>query len=360
MNGRFTTVLLTILPLALAGCDSEGEAAAPVKPRPVMSVVAASRPVHDLRLAGVVEARIQADLGFRVLGRIMRRDVNVGDSVTKGQVIASIDPLALELAVKSGEADLSSAEAQLVNASVIEQRQRKLAAINSASQAALESAEQANASATAEVAKARANLDKARDQLGYAWLEAEFDGVVTGTSVEVGQVVSAGQTAITIARPDLRDVVVDVPEDEISGLTKGLPFTVMLQLDPSIRTTGMVREIAPESDATTRTRRVKITLDSPPEAFRLGSVVSVVPATQGAPVISLPEAAILREGAKASVWIVDPDKKTVAKRSVTIEAGNGASIAILSGLKEGDRVAVAGVNRLAEGQQVRIEQERNQ
>jgi len=357
MNWRALTLLSVGVPLVLSGCDDKKDEAPP-KIRPVISVIVAPQPASSLQLAGIVQARIQAELGFRVLGRITRRDVSVGDLVTKGQEVAAIDPLALELAVRSGKADLSNAQAQLANASTVETRQRTLSATNSVSEAAYEAAQQARDSAAATVAKAEANLAKAVEQLGYAQLKAEFDGVVTATSVEVGQVVSAGQTAITVARPDLRDVVVDVPEDGMDGLAVGSPFEAQLQLDPSIHTQGNVREIAPEADATTRTRRMKITLNNPPDAFRLGSIVAAKATTDASPTIALPGTALLREGDTISVWLVDPNTKTVSKRPVTISGdGNAARVVIASGLTAGERVAVAGANRLKDGQKVRVDQE---
>ena len=200
------SLFLLLSAMALSSCQEKQEAAAEA-PRPVLSVVVEEKSADALQLTGTVESRIQTDLGFRVLGRIIARNVDVADLVKKGDVVASIDPLALELSVKSAQSDLSNAEAQLANAVTTEQRQRVLAEARSGTEAALEEAQQATRTANASVAKARANLDKAEEQLGYAQLHAEFDGVVTATSGEIGQVVSAGQTVVTIARPEVRDVV---------------------------------------------------------------------------------------------------------------------------------------------------------
>jgi RND family efflux transporter MFP subunit len=285
--------------------------------------------------------------------------VGVGDILTKGQVIAAIDPLSLELAVRSSRADLSNSQAQLANASTTAERQQALADAKSGSEAALETAQQAQKTASASVAKAQANLAKAEEQLGYAQLKAEFDGVVTATSAEVGQVVSAGQTILTVARPDLRDVVIDIPETQMHGLRMGSPFEITLQLDQTIRASGTVREIAPEADAATRTQRVKIGLDSPAPTFRLGSIVTATSMTDASATISVPATAILERNGKSSVWIVDPDRKTVSLHQVNIaERADGENpVVVVSGLKAGDRVAIAGVNKLVENQQVKINQE---
>ena len=273
-------------------------------------------------------------------------------------MLATIDPLALQLAVRSGEADLSNAKAQLANALLDETRQRKLTESNSTSKATFENAQQVRESAEASVAKAEANLAKAREQLTYTELRAEFDGVVTGVSVEAGQVLSAGQTAFIVARPDLRDVVVDVPEEDSSGLEIGSRFGIRLQLDGSIQTSGVVREIAPEADSTTRTRRVKITLENPPNTFRLGTIVTATATTDASATISIPASALLVDGKRRRVWIVDSKTNTVSQRDVEILPPADSDPAfVASGLAAGERVAIAGVHSLKEGQTVRIDQE---
>lgn len=355
---RHSIIAISTIALALASCEQKSDAP-PEQIRPLLSAVIQPQAAATLKLAGIVQPRVQTDLGFRVLGRLIARDVGVGDVVVKGQVVAAIDPLSLQLAVRSAQADLSNSQAQLANASTTAQRQQALADAKSGSEAALESAQQAEKTASAAVAKAQANLSKAEEQLGYAQLQAEFDGVVTATSAEVGQVVSAGNTVLTVAQPDLRDVVVDIPESDMQGLKMGSPFEITLQLDTNIRASGTVREIAPEADATTRTQRIKIGLNNPPSAFRLGSIITATATTDASPTITVPSPAILEKDGKPNVWVVDPDKKTVSLRPVEIAKpdGDGSPVTVLSGLRPGDRIAVAGVNHLAEGQQVRINQE---
>jgi RND family efflux transporter MFP subunit len=342
----------------LTSCQQEDEAAPP-PPRPVLSVVAAETPADTLRLPGTVQPKFETELGFRVLGRLVARNVSVGDVVKKGDVVAAIDPLSLELAVRSSQSDLANAEAELRNAQSTQQRQLQLAESRSGTAAALEQAQQGLKTAIASVAKAQANLDKANEQLTYAQLHAEFDGVVTDTSAEVGQIVSAGRVVVTIARPDERDAVVDVPQAAAASLQPGASFDVVLQLDPSIRSQGAVREIAPEAETTTRTRRTKIALLNPPEAFRLGSVVTVSANIAARPRIVLPSSAILDRDGKTSVWIVDKDAGKVAARPVMLAApaGPDGMVEIADGVRSGERVVVAGVNKLKDGQAIRIDQE---
>ncbi len=355
-NARALATLL-LAGLSLAACQKQ-EAAAP-EPRPVLSVVAEAEPAARLTLPGTVQARVETQFGFRILGRIVARNVQTGDLVKKGDVLAAIDPLALELAVRSAQSDLANSQAQLANALGTEDRQKALFDRQSGTKATLESAEADRKTAEAAVAKSQANLDKANEQLGYSRLLAEFDGVVTATSAEVGQVVAAGQSVVTVADPKARDAVIDVPEAMADQVRRGSAFDVALQLAPGIHAKAIVREIAPEADDATRTRRTKLTLIDPPEALRLGSVIKATAAASDGAAIRLPSAAIKLDGLKTSVWIVDETKKAVSSHPVTLDLYPvpGGTVTVMDGVKPGDRVVVAGVNKLTEGQTIRLDQE---
>ena len=352
---RSGLVIIPAVCVALAGCKEK--AAAPVPVRPVLSTVVAPASTGNAVIVGTVQPQFRTDLGFRVLGRLVARSVNVGDTVEKGQIVAAIDPVALELAVRLAIADVSSSQAQLANATGAEGRQRTLLETDATSKATLETAEQTRAAAQASVVRAQANLTKAREQLGYAQLKSDFAGVVTAISAEVGQVVSPGQTVVTVARPDIREAVIDVADDAANALHIGMPFTVSLQLDPAIRAEGKVREIAPQADAVTRTRRVRITLDHPPATFRLGTTVTTVLAGSALPGLRLPPSALLEKDGKSFVWLVDPTSRTVALREIQSTKDDDGGVRITAGLDAGARVATAGVHSLSEGQKVRIDQE---
>ncbi len=212
--------------LLLAGCQQETKAPEPV--RPVLSILLEPNRADSAVAIGVVEPRYQTNLGFRVLGRLTSRPVYVGDLVSEGQVVGAIDPTVLQLAVRSAKADLAKAEAQLATARATEQRQRMLFSSDATTKQTLDNSEQARAGAEATVAHERANLTKAIEQLGYAQIKADFGGVVTAVGADVGQVVSPGQAVVTVARPDIREAVVDVGEDFPLPLEVGLPFTVGL------------------------------------------------------------------------------------------------------------------------------------
>jgi membrane fusion protein, multidrug efflux system len=355
---RHARILVPLILAVLGGCGEAQDSPVP-PPRPVLTTVVAGSGVERLALAGTVEPRYRTDLSFRVLGRIVARDVEVGDVVHKGQRVAALDPTALELTVRSQRAALANAQASLANATGVEYRQRTLRGHDVTAQATLESAEQALIAAEAEVTRARSNLTKSEEQLSYAELRSDFDGVVTAVSAEVGQVVSVGQTVLTVARPDVREAVVDIPESAVHDVAEGTTFNVALQLDQRIRTTGVLRELAPEADSVTRSRRARITLKDPPDTFRLGTTVTVriKPAANATKSVRLPASAVLEREGNAIVFVINEDRGTVSEQAVTILARHDGLVTLASTLKVGTRVVTAGVNSLNAGQRVRFESE---
>jgi RND family efflux transporter MFP subunit len=351
---RTALVLLVLAAAALSACTQE--APPPPPPiRPVLWVTAAPQTIADRGFSGTVQPRYSTDRAFRVLGRMVAREVDVGDAVEPGQFLAALDPTLQDLAVRSSEADLSKATAQLSNATSTEERQKQLVVRNASTQADLDAAVQVRESAAAAVETARSRLSKAKEQFGYTRLVADTAGIVTATGAEVGQVVAAGQTVVTIAQADIREAVVDVPDDIAKAMKAGDAFDVTLQIDPSARTTGKIREVAPQADASTRTRRIKITLEKPPAAFRLGTTVTAAPVITGKALIALPATAVLDKDGKTSVWVFDKDAGTVATRAVAIATPeNQGVVLIASGIEAGTTVVTAGVHSLEEGQKVQL------
>ncbi|MDG4883466.1 efflux RND transporter periplasmic adaptor subunit [Mesorhizobium sp. WSM4884] len=352
MNPRLGVSALVLL-ASLAAC-SRSEEKPPEIIRPVLSMVVEPKSVETFGFAGTVEPQYSADLAFRLLGRVVSRDVKVGDMVTKGTTIAALDPTALELALQASKADLSNAQAQFANAAASEERQRALLASANTPQSVFDAAQQAWQAAAAGVERANAALAKSQEQLGYARLFSDFDGVVTATGAEVGQTVSPGQTVVTVARTDPREAVVDIPDQLTGDLAVGTPFHIILQSLPSITTEAKLREIAPLAEGSTRTRRVRLTLTDPPPAFRLGSTITATRMTKVAPTIELPMSALLQENGADKVWIVDPRSSSVSAREIKVASKNGAAFTVAQGLEAGMRVVTAGVHSLVEGQKVKV------
>ena len=148
--------------------------------------------------------------------------------------------------------------------------------------------------------------------------------------------------------------MVDIPDQLIGDLTVGMPFEIVLQSVPTIKTDAKLREIAPQSEGTTRTRRVKLTLVNPPTAFRLGSTITATRMTKVAPTIELPISALLEKNGSEKVWIVDPQSSSVSTREIKVAAKGGDSFTVAEGLEAGMRVVTAGVHSLSEGQKVKV------
>ncbi|MDE5445366.1 efflux RND transporter periplasmic adaptor subunit [Bradyrhizobium sp. CSA207] len=339
--------------LALSGCQQEAKTPEPV--RPVQSVVLEADHADDAVAVGVVEPRYKTNLGFRVLGRLTTRPVSVGDLVNEGQTVGVVDPTALELAVRSAKGQLAKAEAQFATVRATEERQRKLITTDATTKQTLDNAEQARAGAEATVAHDQANLTKASEQLGYSQIKADFAGVVTAVGAEVGQVVSPGQSVVTIARPDIREAVVDLGQDFPLPLEIGLPFMVSLQLLPAVQVEGSIREIAPQADPVTRLRRVRIALGNPPDSFRLGATVTAKLGKQQGAVLRLPASAVLARDGANFVWVVD-QTSTVSLQKIDVVADQTGA-RVTGGLVAGTRVVTAGIHSLKQGQQVRIAQD---
>lgn len=350
--------LLFITVLGLAACGPQAEHDEDNDPvRPVLAVIAEPRPVGEGGFAGQILPRVSTGLGFRMLGQLTARDVNVGDVVEAGDVLATLDATQLQQAREIAAAQLTSAEAQLANAQGSDQRLAALLAQGNLAQANYDAARQALDSAEANVARARANLVKADEQLGYAQLIAEFDGVVIAVGAEVGQTVGPGQMIVALARTSEREAVIDVPADIAGTYEVGTVFDIALQALPSVTGTGVLREAAPFADAMTRTIRLRLALTDPPQAFRLGSTVTATARNGGDALIRLPLTALRVEGQASAVWIVDRDAGTVDLRSITVLARGGDWFAPGDEIAAGELVVIAGVNSLEPGQAVRLSQE---
>lgn len=341
--------------IALSACKEEKPAE--VGMRPVRTVVADPKPIEDDRQAvGEIRPRQESDLGFQVSGKVSSRTVDVGFSVKTGDVLARLDKQDFENRLRSAEADVSSAEAVLAEAKNAEDRQKQLLEKGVTTQANYDAALKNLRSAEAKLVSSKASLELAKDQLNYSDLKADFDGIITAVGAEPGQVVNVGQMVVKLAKPDQIDAVFNIAESafrEREG--KELPQVIVALLSsPSITAEGTVREISPVADPTTRTYQVKVTLDDPPPAMRFGSSVVGRLKTQTAAVVVLPGSAIYDSGGKPAVWLYDSGSSEVMLHPVSVSRFETDRAVISEGLKKGDIVVTAGVNRLRPGEKVRL------
>jgi RND family efflux transporter MFP subunit len=242
----------------------------------------------------------------------------------------------------------------LANAQATEGRQSELLSKGFATRVQYDQAEQGLKTAQAQVESAQAKLQNARDNLAYTDLKSDVAGSVTAKGAEPGEVVAAGRMILQVARQGGRDAVFNVPSQLIRQSPKNPEVTVALSDDPTIVAIGHVREVAPQADAATGTYVVKVALDNPPDAMRLGATIVGQVKVQSEPVIQLPGTALTQSEGRPAVWVVDPERKTVSLVPVTVGHYDTSSAVVAQGLKDGDLVVTAGVQALRPGQEVRL------
>jgi RND family efflux transporter MFP subunit len=345
--------LLLIIVLALAACKPES---ASVEVRPVRTVVVDPKPILDDRQAvGEVKPRYESDLSFRVDGKLVSRRVDVGAAVKEGDTLATLDVQDYQNKLHSAEADVAAAEAAFVEAQSTEDRLGKLVKNGWTPKANYETALHNLRAAEAKHASAKANLALTRDQLNYTELRAEFDGVITAVGAEAGQNVSSGQMVFKLARLTDKDGAFNIAETALlDHRNEGAEVIVWPLSNPQLTIEGVVREISPVADATTRTYTVKVTLKNPPPTIRFG--MSIGGRWKGSPalVVSLPLSVVFEKNGSPAVWVFDQQSGSAMLRPVTVARYEADTVLIAGGLAKGDIVVTAGINTLREGQKVRF------
>lgn len=337
----------------LTGCDRRD---APQEPevRPVRSMKIGQRAEPGtVSMTGTIQAQNEINLAFRVDGRLTRRLVGVGDVVRKGQVVAALDPQNEESSLKAARAQFAAADAQQVEAKSNYERIRDLVADDAVSRASFEQSEAALKVAESAVENAQSQVTLSVNRLAYTRLVSDVAGVVTAVGAEPGEVVAAGRMVVEVAKDAARDAVFDFPAAVKDSMPSDPQIVVALTLDPSVSTTGRIREVSPRADPVTGTFRVRVRLNDLPPAMRLGSTVTgrlVRAAVDG---YLLPAAALIRSDGKAAVWVVDAASGTVATKNVDVREFDQASV-IARGLQPGDVVVTAGVQALRPRQKVRL------
>ena len=307
--------------------------------------------------AGDVRARVESRLGFRVAGKIVRRQVEPGQQVHAGQVLAQLDAQDYQLSADAARAQLSAATTNRDLAAADFKRFKDLREQNFISGAELERRAANLKAAQAQLDQAQAQLAGQGNQASYTTLVADAAGVVTAVDAEPGQVVAAGTPVVRIAQNGPRDVVIAVPEDKVGFIKTGSAA----QIQPwtsKITVQGRVREVAASADPVTRTFTVKIALADKAD-LPLGSTVSVMPQSlsrSGTSVIKLPLSALLQSGESSAVWVLQADSMTVKLQPVQVATADGNDIVIAAGLQPGMQVVTAGVHVLSPGQKVSIYQ----
>jgi membrane fusion protein, multidrug efflux system len=323
--------------------------------RPVRTVVAtASAEGEPVSLTGHVRARTEESLAFRIDGRVVAHWVDVGKIVKPGDLVAELDPQPKRDALRAAQAKNVSAQAALHEAGNNLDRQRDLVQRGWATRVQYDAAEKTFLAAKAEVEATAADLHAAEDQLGYTKLLADSPGAVIAKGAEAGEVVKAGQMIVTVALDDGADAVFDVPASLLRQVSPDAEISIALTDDPTIRTLGRVRELAPQADPVTRSYRAKIGLTDRPEAMRLGATVIGQTRMVAPSGIELPATSLTMLEYKPAVWVVDRASQQVSLRPVQLQRQDSSSIVVSGGIEGGEVVVTAGVHALRPGQKVRL------
>jgi len=346
--------LLVACTLTLAACGDR----TPAEPaaRPVLVVLPASAVDSGASaFAGEIRAREESTLAFQVGGQLLRRDVDAGAHVRRGQVLAEIAPDDLRLQQQSAQAQVASAEAEYARVRTDRDRYAALVDRQLISRSQMDAQDAAYTAAQAQLRAARAQADVAGNQAGYTQLRAPRDGVIASREAEAGQVVAAGQTIFTLAGDDGREVAIALPESRIGQFAIGQPAQIELWNRPGVRVPGTVREIAAAADPQARTFAARVAIAGEAvEGLELGQSARVYLAAATADTaLQVPLTAIQpgKDGGKA-VWVVD--RATGVLRAVPVETGayGARSVPVLSGLAADALVVAAGGHLLREGQRV--------
>jgi membrane fusion protein, multidrug efflux system len=349
------TVVVVIAVAVLAACTSKP---APEALRAVRTAeIRYDKTQETDRYFGSVQARYEVDQAFRVGGKVVSRKVDVGQKVRQGDVIAVLDDTDYKLAFEAAQQQLAAAEAQARQAESDRKRLNALKADGSVSPSDDEKA-QSNAQTTHATAEAEARkLELARNRLEYTTLRASQDGVVISVKFEVGQVVAEGQPVVSVAKEVEPEIVVNVPEDQLSAF-KASRYKAVLTSSPDQAFDVVLRELAPQAASTTRTFRARLK-PATPRPLPLGASARLVverPPTE-APAAAIPATAITQDNGQPAVWVVRREGSepvgTVNLVGVFVR-GYRSDEVLVSGPPAGELVVTAGVQKMAPGLKVAL------
>ena len=359
---RPTALTLAAAAFLLTACSKPVPVEEPVRAVKVVTVGVGT--IHSGgEFAGEIKARVESRLGFRVGGKIVRRQAELGQHVNAGDVLAQLDPLDYQLAAQAGMAQVASAATNRDLAAADFRRFKELRDQNFISGAELERRDAALKAAQAQLDQAQAQSRGQGNQAAYTRLVADVSGVITGIEAETGQVVAAGTPVLRIAKDGARDAVFSVPEDKVARIKPGSSVDVRAWEGKAV-IKGLVREVAASADPVTRTFTVKVGLEpmAVQDALALGTTVSIIPHAfdrSDVPVIKLPTSALRQDGKTSAVWVVDTKTMTVKLQPVQIATADGNEVVIAAGLQPGMQVVSAGVHVLASGQKVTFYKEKS-
>jgi RND family efflux transporter MFP subunit len=348
--------LVALAALSLVGCQEARQTKGETPPRPVLVAQIHYQPRQRAEaLPGVVKARVESDLGFRVAGKIAVRLVDAGATVKQGDALARLDDADLRLQLEQAEAEAASARAARDQAEAEERRITTLSRQGWAANVDFDRVRSAADQARNAVIRAERAATLARNALDYATLTADAAGVISQVAAEPGQVVAAGQPIVRLARTAEREAAVSVPETLVDRVRVDAARVAFWALPSvAVAVAARLRELSPTADPATRTYPARFALIDAPDSVRLGMSVTVDLSAEGAPVARAPVGAIFDSGKGPMAWRVDAATGALTAVSVTIAGYDSEFAFIAGGLSEGDEIVAIGVHKLDRADKVRV------
>lgn len=355
-------VLLPLALLALSACrEEEDTGEAPVRGLKA-HLVTATPTIQTRRFPAVLEPSEITSLSFEISGVLQSLDLAVGQRVTAGTALATLDETTLELQVASAQAAVDQAQSNATNANETLERQTSLLASGTVTRVTVDQAQVQADAANAQLVQAERSLDTARENLGKADLTAPFDGIISAVQATSFTTVAAGTPIATMYPDNSFEVSLSVNFDTVGQLVVGTPAKVRLADRPDVILDAVVSEIGARADAVS-SFPIVLRLQEGHPIIKAGMAVEAaidLPAPQ-ATGFAIPLTAVIRDGQASggtattmSVYVFDPETSRVARRDVTVGGISENTIIVLDGLQDGERIASAGVSFLKDGQEVRL------
>lgn len=340
--------------LLLVSCTEEkAETVKEIRPVKVVEIAKATN-VRALEFSGSVKSRTEMNLGFRIAGKVTERLVDIGDRVRPGDVLSRVDPTDYKLAVDSAAANLAAADKSVQTAKLVIDRANMLFKKEAVPRAQVEQAQLAYDQAISARISAASSLEQAKNQLGYAELKSDRDGIVTAINSDRGQVVAAGTPVITVVAEDEKEVQIAVPETDIADFKPGKAVKARFWSDDTLVLAGKVREVSGSADPRSRTFSVRVSLPDDPRVL-IGMTATVEAEAQGGTdTITVPLSALAERDGGKIVWTVDRNAATVHARPVEVADFTADGVGVTEGLNPGDLVVSAGTQFMTENLKVKL------
>lgn len=350
---RAVSLLAAIgVPFILAACGASSSTDPRTQPQLVRIETVENSAEAERAFTGIVAARVQSDLGFRVPGKVLERLVDTGQTVKRGQPLMRIDPTDLRLAMRAQEEAVAAAKARAHQTAEDELRNRDLVSAGAVSASTYDRVKAAAESAKAELSAAQAQADVARNEMSYAVLFADADGVVVDTLAEPGQVVAAGQVVARIAHAGRREAVIELPETLRPSIGSAARVTLY---GNALTGTAKLRQLSDAANRQTRTFEARYVLEGPLANAPLGSTISIqISDGRSTQALRVPIAAIFDSGRGPGVWLIEGETPRVTWRAVQIAGLSDEAAAVVGNIEKGDRIVALGAHLLHEGEPVRL------